>query len=228
MCFIKKYRIAFYVLTFILLSFIGFIYIYKIQQIDPYVNYNNIKEINCNVSNIIYPENLDSLEWENYTLYWQKCKCGKRCISETAIQKIYVNYDIYKNQLIHNTYYINDNDHYTFINDYKKCPASIKGHIDSINDGINKIKPYNELMNNNETFICYTINNKFYINKGSNNYLLISLILSSILILIILSFLLYLYVLIIIENYKYYKYKKEQKKLDIIINMDNYIPPHNN
>lgn len=222
MCLIKKFSVVFYILTLILLLFTGFIYLYKIHEIDPYVNYNNIKQTNCSISNIIYPNNLDSLKWENYSTYWEKCKCGKGCYSETAIQKIYVNYENNYNQLIKNIYYKNDDDNYTFIQNYNKkyCPASIKDHLDDINNGINKIQPYIELMNNNETFICYTFNNNVYIDKGSDNYLLISLIITSILMFIILISLLLCYSLIIIENIKYYNKKKKQNKINFRIDMD--------
>ena len=120
--------------------------------IVPVNTYFDYYQSDCIIS---YTENPLILPDKNQSLNWVSCDCGKRCISQTACAKIYVNIDdnidnVLLKQLTINDYDTNKECTYNIAN----CENGIIPMIDSIDDSINYINKYKILGNN--TFECFT------------------------------------------------------------------------
>ena len=156
---------------FLLLISLGLLFLYFEKGLYPYLKYENIYETQCYVDNITFPDNIESLNWTNSSLYWKECRCGKRCYGDTALQTIHVSFQNNQRKILNNIMTIGlKPSQYTFVqygnNTY--CPYTFESKIKSMEQGIDVMKKYIGYLYNNSYINCYIYNETPYLIKVNN------------------------------------------------------------
>lgn len=138
---------------------------FAIINIIKYDARNDFNDFMCNITKVEYPKeiptNMDEFINDNFV----KCNCGKRCTSDLGIcSKIYVVNKHSEEVLLQNKFNSNDN-HCTFRESKCKNGERIHDRITKIYNNIEKMKFYEEHMNNNTLINCYKYNNIYFINN---------------------------------------------------------------
>lgn len=200
----------------LLLISLGLLFLYFEKGLYPYLKYEYIYETQCYVDNITYPDNIESLNWTNSSLYWKECRCGMGCYGNPALQTIHVSFQNNQKKILNNVMIIDLKPYqYTFIqytnNTY--CPYTFESKIKSMEQGIDIMKEYIGYLYNNSYINCYIYNGTPYLIKENNDVindnfkgLLLILLLPSLIILFFSFKMFNIYLKDLYRPYNSYKY----------------------
>ena len=128
-----------------------------------FMNINKYTEEECIISGVDTPTRQP---YPNNTDQWVSCDCGKRCVSTTPCERIYVDIKDGSQHIIVQKHTISErSDGTQCTSKQEKCDEN--GHYERMIGAQNNVQPFIDLMNTNKTITCY-INgdrNKAYLNN---------------------------------------------------------------
>ena len=148
-------------------SFIIFVVMlaFAIINIIRYDAKNNFEDFMCNITKVEYPKEIPTNIHDFINDDFVKCDCGKRCASDLGIcNKIYIMNENNEEVLLQNRF--NSKDNLCTFRE-KKCKGGerINNRITKLYKNIEKMKFYENAMNNNTLIDCYKYHNIYFINN---------------------------------------------------------------
>lgn len=128
----------------------------------------------CIVTNITYPKEIPKTLSEAEFEHFDKCDCGKNCISDLGYcVKVYVKLDNVITMAHNEPSQFKKNDKCTFYEDYCMEGESLANRINALDEAYIIASPYINMVNTTKTINCYIYNDNVFINRNLNNLLII-------------------------------------------------------
>jgi hypothetical protein len=139
--------------------------VYAIINIIKYDARNDFEDFMCNITKVQYPKDIPTNFHDFTNDNFVKCDCGKRCISDLGIcSKIYV-HNINNEEVLLQNRFDSDDSLCTFRESKCKGGEKINNRISKLYKNIEKMKFYEDAMNNNTLIDCYKYDDVYFINN---------------------------------------------------------------